>query len=271
MKANGWHPADLLLEAIFPTALYCICCGAIIDSTRTYGLCDSCVEKVRWAIGKTCAHCGKLILGPYPHKECYDCRKKDHRFDHGYTCAQYGTLERQIIMEFKYCKKAWIGRRIAEAMADRMEQIRQNGGLFQNGEQTDDYPWNYVIPVPVHPSRLRERGYNHAAVIARFFARRTGLRFREDLLVRSRRTTAMKKLSSWERLENLAGAFDVTSAGRRALPGKAVLLIDDIYTTGSTADACTDVLKQAGAAQVDLLTFASGGNYPFGEDHDFRP
>ena len=120
--------------------------------------------------------------------------------------------------------------------------------------------FDIIIPVPMYAAKERERGYNQAALLGRYLSQRTGIPCRTDCLFRIRPTAPMNKLGLRERKRNLDGAFEVSDAGRRILPGKRVFLIDDIYTTGTTAERCSEKLKSAGAADVTAASLASGIN-----------
>ena len=237
-----------MLEVIFPSSLYCISCGSMIDDSRDYALCDSCMEQFHWVGEKTCSKCGKILADDYRHDLCWDCRRFDHEFDRGFTCVQYGLLERGVLMDFKYRGKSYIGRKLGDILYDRM--------AIENLE------YDLIVPVPMHLKREAERGYNQAQVMAAFMAKRAGVPCASELLMRTRRTMAMKGLGSFDRYENLKNAFAVSPKNHYTVSGKRVLLIDDIYTTGSTLDACSKVLKEAGAAKVYVLTFACGANIP---------
>lgn len=220
-------------------------CGSVIDETRPYSLCDKCMDRFHWVTDHTCKKCGKILGDSYAHDLCTDCREISHVFDRGFTCVQYGLYEKNVIAEYKYRGKSYIGRNIADIMYDRMA-----------GE---DLTYDLITAVPIHSSRLKTRGFNQAALVAGLFAEMTGVPFRE-LLVRAKHTDAMKSLGVFERAENVRGAFRAADGISETIDGNDVLLIDDIYTTGATADSCAAALKKAGASKVYLLTFAAGGN-----------
>ncbi|MEG0661966.1 MAG: double zinc ribbon domain-containing protein, partial [Anaerovoracaceae bacterium] len=134
------------MEGIFPPSIYCIACGSVIDKTRHYALCDACIEKFHWVRESTCEKCGKRLNVEYQHTLCYDCRDLIHDFDQGYTCTQYGLYERVVMMDYKYSDKSYIGKILGDILADRMEGEPLNIDL--------------VIPVPIHKSRGKSRGYN---------------------------------------------------------------------------------------------------------------
>lgn len=239
---------EKVLEGIFPSNIYCISCGSIIDASRDYALCDNCMEHFHWAGLKTCDKCGKILEDNYRHRLCHDCRNFEHDFDRGFTCVQYGLLERGVLMDYKYKGKPYIGRKLGEILYDRME--------------VEDVQYDLVVPVPMHRKRQNQRGYNQAAVMASVLAKRKGVMFAPDLLERTAETRAMKGLGSFDRRENLKNVFAVSAKNHYTIAGKHILLVDDIYTTGSTLDACSRVLRQAGAAKIYAVTFACGANIP---------
>ena len=229
---------DKMLESLFPSSLYCISCGCMIDSSRDYALCDRCLQRFHWVGEKTCAKCGKIL--------CYDCRQYERNFDKGFTCVQYGLLERGVLMDYKYKGKSYIGQKLGDVLYDRMR--------LENVEP------DLVVPVPMFIKNRNIRGYNQAQVMAGRLAERSGTAFAPELLERTRKTAPMKGLGALERYENLKNAFAVSSKNHYTIAGKRILLVDDIFTTGSTLDACSLVLKEAGAAEVYVLTFACGAN-----------
>lgn len=236
------------LEALYPSNIYCISCGSIIDASRDYALCDSCMEKFHWIGMKTCTKCGKILAEEYQHELCWDCRTFSHEFDRGYTCVQYGLYERGVLMDYKYRGKSYIGRKLGDILCDRMS--------------LEDEVFDLIVPVPMHRKKQDRRGYNQAAVMAVRLAERKGIPCAAGLLERVRNTLPMKGLKPFDRYENLRGAFAVSGKNHYEIRGKRILLVDDIYTTGSTIDACSRVLRDAGAERICALTFACGPNVP---------
>ena len=240
------------LDLLYPPSLYCICCGKIIDETRTYRLCNECMDGMKWIGTRVCAKCGKKLSDSNPSDTCFNCRAHKHSFDHGYTCTEYGTHERAMVFALKYDGRADIADTIGEIMADRMLSE------FTTEELSSMY--DAVLPVPVHLSKREKRGYNQAALIARAFAARTGLRADDGVLIRTRETHVMRSLGPDQRRENIRGAFSIRPRSLGEIPGRKVLLVDDIYTTGATIDEISLVLKDGGASRVDFLSFASGAD-----------
>jgi ComF family protein len=120
-----------------------------------------------------------------------------------------------------------------------------------------------IVPVPIHRSKLGERGYNQAELLARGVGKELGIAVIPDLLVRNKKTLPQKKLSDKERLRNLLEAFQYNekSAGKNSKPITKVLLVDDIYTTGSTIEACTNVLKLNGIAEIYFIVLCIGKGF----------
>ncbi len=255
-------------EALFPSGIYCLCCGSMIDRTRMYSLCDDCIGRFHWITGRTCGKCGKAMPDTSKGRLCYDCMLQEHLFERGFSCLTYGLHEREIMMDLKYGGKGYIARKCGDMMFDRMEEEIRNGCFSSCGVKID-----LIVPVPVSDGRLQKRGYNQSALMARQLARRwresarnsggempEAPALRENLLERTRETQMLRSLNPAERALELKGVFRVKLRFAGELPGRTVLLIDDIYTTGATADACSRALLSGGAAGVYLLSLASGGN-----------
>ncbi|HVI41427.1 MAG TPA: ComF family protein [Anaerovoracaceae bacterium] len=235
-----------LLDLIYPSNIYCISCGNIIDDSRPYALCDTCVRTLKWANGRTCGRCGKILQADYGPDLCTDCMDAEHVFEKGFTCVEYGTVERELIHQFKYKDKAYLGRKFAEIMYDRL--------------QAEELEPDFIIPVPMFGRKERKRGYNQAAVLAASLAKYMGRPYAGKLLVRVVETEAMSRLSALGRRRNIQEVFSVPDYKKDMLTGKTILLVDDIYTTGSTVDACAAALLESGAAKVFVFSFASGAN-----------
>lgn len=197
-------------EAVFPSSLYCICCGAMIDDSRSYSFCDDCIRKFHWITGSTCEACGKALpertvgcgvsevpadepSGGDPPREttstadrsaeagegarprlCYDCMQERPLFTKGFSCVTYGLHEREIMMDLKYAGRGYIARKCGDMMFDRIEGEITSGAFSPEHGQID-----MIVPVPIGSDRGRERGYNQSAIMAtqlagrwREFARR---------------------------------------------------------------------------------------------------
>ncbi len=183
------------------------------------------------------------------HSLCKDCSEFHHLFEKGFTCVQYGLYERSVMLAFKYGEQAYIGEKIGDILYDRILPEIEAGLAF-----------DCIIPVPMHKGKLRKRGYNQAELMARPLAYKTGLPLLGKALVRQKASKPMSRLSTYDRMENVKNIFAVRKGQAQLIRNKTVMLVDDIYTTGSTADECSRVLLESGAQKVYLLTFAAGAN-----------
>lgn len=233
-------------ELLFPTNIYCICCGSMIDRSRPYGLCDACVKKFHWIGEKTCEKCGKALPETYGGRECYDCMAHEHSFHKGFSCLTYGLYERQVILDYKYNGKGYLGKKLGDILFDRIS--------------CENLQFDVIIPVPIYKRREKQRGYNQTMIMAKRLGRRCGAAATGSWLIRRKETPKLRSLNPVEREAVLEDAFGLTETGKLCVPGKRILLIDDIYTTGATVDACSRVLMGGGAEAVYVLTLASGGN-----------
>lgn len=252
-----------ILDLLYPKDLYCICCGKIIDWSRTYRLCDDCMKNIKWNTGRVCEKCGKRLSENNPRDICFDCASNEHEFRKGYSCAEYGTHERYIVMGFKYGNKLHVGETIGEMLTDRMQSLI--------GKEELRTAYDLLVPVPISHRKELVRGFNQSQLIAAHFAAKSHLSLRNgtnngskvkliEPLVRTKETSAMKGLNPTERKENIRGSFAVKPDYKEKIRGADCLIIDDIYTTGATIDEISATLYGLGAKNVDFLSFASGAD-----------
>jgi ComF family protein len=191
-----------------------------------------------------CAVCaGTLVPAPPPGQA----------FDRETAAFTYGGALASAITSLKYGGRVDRARPLAHVLirAIALEPVRLHGA---HGTR-EELPPSVVVPVPLHRTRLAERGFNHAALLAAPVARHLGARFAPVALARTRDTPAQATLGRSARLQNVARAFTVR-AGERPLDGERVLLVDDVRTTGATLRACALALRDAGAASVETLVLA---------------
>lgn len=204
-------------------------------------VCSSCMEKLIYADEPYCRKCGKS-LSDEEKEYCFDCMHKHHMYDRGRALYEYPCIHTSIY-RFKY-----MGRReYAKAYA---EQI-----VSHLGKEIAGWKAQALIPVPMHKIKQRRRGYNQAEVLAYEIGKRMHMPVRTDVIMRIRRTTPQKELSDTERQNNLKKAFKICADDVKL---KVVIVIDDIYTTGSTMDEIASELKRAGVQKVFFITLAIG-------------
>lgn len=186
-----------------------------------------------------CAQCGAPFLNAFPldaEGRCRLCRLGARGLDAVYCYASYEGAIEKLIPLFKYQKVRTLARPLGELLLAAFPRDRR---------------FDALVPVPLHWRKRMERGFNQSELLARFVSRRTGIPMR-PLLKRVRNTSVQAGLSNAKRRENVKGAFE----GRAALNGERILLIDDVMTTGATAAAAAQALRDAGAASVGLMALA---------------
>ena len=187
-----------------------------------------------------------------PDDICYNCKENEHTYNQGYSCSEYEAHDRSLVYSLKYDDKPAIARALGVIMADRMLSEFTPSDLAAK--------YDILVPIPISDDRRGTRGYNQAALLAEFFAEKTGLECSGEILVRTKETVAMKGLTPIERRLNLQGCFGLKRGVEDKVRGASCLIIDDIVTTGSTVDAAATVLKENGARNVDFLSFAIGAD-----------
>lgn len=170
---------------------------------------------------------------------CGACLARPPRIARTRSAVVYDELSRSLAIKLKYGRKVAIARTMARYMAPLVDPCDENAVL---------------IAVPLHRTRLWNRGFNQSALVAREISRLRGIRSDPFALKRLRRTPPLKGLTPLQRRKTVSGAFRVRD--KAAVAGKTVILIDDVLTTGSTAEACARTLKRAGAARVELIAWA---------------
>ena len=202
-----------------------------------HSFCPDCWKQIEFLGHSGCATCG-LPLQATEQKSCGACLARPPRIARTRAAVAYDELPRSLAIRLKYGRKVAIARTMARYMAPLIET---------DSEQV-------LVPVPLHRTRLWGRGFNQSALVARELSRRLGIAADPLALVRTRRTPPLKGMSPLQRRKTVAGAFRVRD--KSAVAGKTVILVDDVLTTGSTADACARTLKRAGAARIELVSWA---------------
>lgn len=231
-----------LLHVVLPVD--CARCGAALRDDPVPFFCRRCWTGLQPISEPTCPRCGcplasKAALTYSPDHLCVRCRLRRPSYTRAWSLYPYTPPLQDAIRLFKYHKKVIL----ADALGDLMQPI------LQRLPEVD-----LLIPVPLHHSRLKEREYNQSLLLADRLNRRLRAPCSYDNLVRLRQTPSQTELSRAARIKNLRRAFSVQRPGE--VNGKRILLIDDVFTTGTTVNECAKALRKAGAADVYVATLA---------------
>ena len=214
----------------------CAGCGTIVADVHSF--CPECWKQIEFLGESGCTTCG-LPLHATEAETCGACLARPPRISRTRAAVAYDELSRGLAIRLKYGRKVAIARTMARYMAPLVSRPE------------DDL---VLVPVPLHRTRLWQRGFNQSALVARELSRRLKVPSNALALRRLKRTPPLKGMTPLQRRKTVAGAFEVTD--QAAVAGRTVILIDDVLTTGSTAEACARTLKRAGASRVELITWA---------------
>ena len=235
---------DAVAAVLLPAP--CRICGMTLTSASRIPICEECFAQIQPIADPKCQTCGRpfvsLVTFDAIEPLCFACRKKTFAFQRARSFAIYNNVLGGAIVLLKYHEVGPLGRWFASLLEP---VVRADFAAQQ---------FDVIVPVPLHPARKRERGYNQAELIARPLARRLGLRVATFLLVRTRPRPPRLLLTFRERWETVRGAYETRKGAQ--VDKLRILLVDDVFTTGATLDSCSRALLAAGAASVCAVTVA---------------
>lgn len=241
------NAADLVntLAAYLANLLYpmrCLVCETSMEARSTEPLCDRCRDQIRPNPKPWCIRCGRSV--ETAGERCSDCRTIRRDFTRAYSAHLYEGVIKECVHLIKYRGKEGLSRVLSRFMID-----------FVNANPETVDAVDAIVPVPLSATKLRERGYNQSELLAQGLSRAFNLPL-IPALVKTRSAKAQSGLKKDERMRNVRGAFGV----RHGAPvrGKKILIVDDVFTTGSTLNECASALLGAGARDICALTLARG-------------
>jgi ComF family protein len=229
--------AKAILQSIIRFSLppRCAGCGQIVADDNQ--LCVACWQSLEFLTNSGCERCGYPVTPS--ELFCAPCLMRPPEHDGVRAAVSYGDIARTIILRFKHGGRTGLAKFIAEAMLRNVTM-----------------PDALIIPVPLHRWRIWTRGFNQSALMASRLALLSGNPLLLDAIRRKRRTPLLRGLGAIERAKAVRGVFAIDPAKRAHLLGRSIYLIDDVYTSGATTNACAKLLKKAGATQVIVLCWA---------------
>ncbi|MCE5300078.1 MAG: ComF family protein [Spirochaetia bacterium] len=218
-----------LLSVFYPTP--CAGCGRYIKDFTYSFVCTQCYESIKHIDSSSCPVCAKLIHSEHADG-CSECRRRGNKFSYIRAAAQYNGAMRELIRYTKFYNKASLAGLLAGLILERVEP-----GIFEGID--------IIVAVPLSKRSLSERGYNQTRNVAKYLSKASGIPLTEAVR-KVRDTPAQNRLDREERRKNLKGAFEVSGN----VDGKRVLIVDDVFTTGSTINEMASVLTAAGAIEA---------------------
>lgn len=230
---------------VFPRNIKCISCGCEIRKTDKYSLCKDCYEDIDFISRdeKKCEICSRPISEDSPYDRCRDCLGGEYFFDKVFSSMVYSGVARKLITGFKYREKRYIGYYLSQIILDS-----ELANYL--------YTFDYIIPVPSSKKKRRARGFNQTEIIAKYLSNVIDIEFRKDILNREDTKFDQNQLGREERKSNIGGRIHFDNSDEEILYGKKVILIDDVYTTGSTANECARILKENHAKTIVVVVSA---------------
>jgi len=228
-----------IASLLYPPA--CTICSASVAASEY--LCAECDAKITRIVPPFCAKCSEPFAGAISGAfTCANCAHRALHFDAAVAAYRSRGIVRRVILDFKYGRQIYLRHSVARWLIAAFDDDRLRGRRF-----------NIIIPVPLHPARERQRGFNQAGLLAELLSVHLSIETK-PVLERVRYTTTQTAFDRVERMENLHGAFRLRK--KADVRDLHVLLIDDVLTTGSTLSECARVLKKAGALSVHAATAA---------------
>lgn len=228
-------------NVFFPSNIKCIICGDDLKQKQDIEVCDKCACKLHFITeSECCSRCGAVLSGQGQY--CLNCKNGDCEFDIARSVFIYENEVKKLISGLKYNNKPYLSRTLSNYLANLYKELGWKADL--------------IIPVPLSENRKKWRGYNQAELLADGLSDLINVPINTETLVKIKDTESQATLTLAERRKNLRASFKVID--KYAVRGKKILLIDDVMTTGSTANACTNALKKAHADRVMVLTIAHG-------------
>ncbi len=247
LRATLTDRFDWLVDWLYPPR--CRACGSWISGRDAEYLCSACWPRIRLVSHPLCTVCGRPFFdasGEDHH--CAACLARPPHFTRARAWGCYPRDDiaehplRQVVQKFKYGRKVSLGKPLGRLLAEGCREFLQGCAV------------ELIVPVPLHPKRLRWRGFNQSLLLARQVSFVYGVPVDPFLLYRNRETPPQTQLTEDERRRNVRGAFAIYP--EKTLKGKSMLLVDDVYTSGATVNECSRVLLRGGAREVTVLTLA---------------
>lgn len=234
-----------IIELLYPRR--CPICEKIVLPKGNL-VCKTCYEELPLVTEPYCMKCGKS-LEQEEREYCFDCQKREFSYEYGFGLWMYDKKMQKSMAAFKYRHKRencdFYVQELVKEYESRIHRMQVDA----------------IVPVPMYRNKMRMRGYNQAELLARGLGEALGIEVEPNLLLRTKNTIPQKKLNVQDRMKNLAYAFTINNEIKNHYRNKNILLIDDIYTTGSTIEVCSKMLRLNGVSKVYYISLCIGKGY----------
>jgi len=225
---------NTIKELLFPAI--CFYCE---DKIKDGILCKKCKEKIDFLYPPLCKFCSKPLT--YNKTSiCKDCKNKKYPYDRLISITSYKEPLVSLLYLFKYKNYDYIGEFLSSIIIEHLLKIGFNLG---------DY--DLIIPVPLHPKKLKEREYNQTLILARFISNYFKIALKDDIIYKIKDTVSQTKLEKTKRIENIKDTFLIKD---KDMENKKIIIIDDVFTTGATLYECSKLLREKNPSNITLLT-----------------
>jgi ComF family protein len=226
------------VNIIFPAK--CVICNSL--TAEVMSLCTDCWKNIEFITDPQCGLCGfPFDFDMGEGILCATCNCTSPFFDKALSIFKYSNYSKSLILKLKYNDQLHIAHFLAKLISERLHNL---------------YEYRVIIPVPLHVKKMRKRLFNQSAIIASHVAKISKLDFLPNSLIKKRNDTPQNKLNRERRKTNILNSFSVAEESKKFIQGKNIILIDDVYTTGSTVNECSKTLKKAGCGKILVATAA---------------
>lgn len=231
---NFTHILFKVNDALFSKNVKCIYCNKELNENSRNCFCENCLKRLIYNHKIKCKQCGNYVYTTT--NVCKLCEIDDKHFDYFSSAFAYKGIIRSMVKQLKFCNKRYIGEFLGKFMLEVYLDL--------------NFRCDVAIPIPLYKDAQRKRGFNHANELCKPF--KEFLPVYKNILIKTKNTKEQARLSYQDRQNNLRNCFTVKSP--KKIKGKSILLIDDVFTTGSTANECSRILKKFGAGKIFVLT-----------------
>ncbi len=238
MKIDLKKMYNLIMDEMYPSDYKCLMCHKEMNSNTLYSFCDDCMSKLPFNIDRHCIKCGEPIggMGEY----CIHCKNEKPLFKKNISVFLFKNPIDVFVRKLKFDNQKYLGKTLGNFIASEVVKMSVD--------------FDIVLPVPLSDKRRHQRGYNQSELLCIPLKEKLGLNVESGVLIKTRHTLSQSTLSRNQRIENLKDSFAVVDKSK--VKGKTILLVDDVFTTGTTINECTKTLLNAGAKEVYSVTLA---------------